>query len=102
MNGMPLKLKEFTYLIWILIFFSQKVDETRYIAARNNAAVVGVSESKLDETIVKYKYLTMSCSDVIGTETVEVLLAILEVISFYYKNTFSEGSRKYFCWNSFA
>ena len=36
----------------------------------------------------KSKYLTMSCSDVIGTETVEVLLAILEVISVTYKNTF--------------
>ena len=28
----------------------------------------------------KFKYLTMSCSDVTGTETVEVSLAVLEVI----------------------
>ena len=34
----------------------------------------------------KSKYLTMSCSDVIGTRTVEVSLAILEVISVTYKN----------------
>ena len=36
----------------------------------------------------KSKYLTMSSSDVIGTETVEVSLAILEVILVTYKNTF--------------
>ena len=38
--------------------------------------------------IRKSKYLTMSCSDVIGTEMVEVSLAILKVISITYKNTF--------------
>ena len=36
----------------------------------------------------KSKYLTMSSSDVIGTETVEVSLAILKVMSVTYKNTF--------------
>ena len=38
----------------------------------------------------------MSCSDVIGTETVEVSFAILEVISVTYKSIFSEGNRIYF------
>ena len=32
--------------------------------------------------------LTMSCSDVIGTKTLEVSLAVLEVIWITYKNTF--------------
>ena len=36
----------------------------------------------------KSKYLTMSCSDKIGTETVEVLLAILELTSATYKDFF--------------
>ena len=30
-----------------------KIDEIRYIAARTNAAVNGISESKLDETILQ-------------------------------------------------
>ena len=30
-----------------------KIDEIRYIAARTNAAVIGISESKLDETILQ-------------------------------------------------
>ena len=34
----------------------------------------------------KSKYLTMSCSDMIGTEKMWVSLAILEVISLSYKN----------------
>ena len=38
------------------------------------------------------KYLTTSCSDVIGTETLEVSLAILEVISATCKNTFPQGN----------
>ena len=42
------------------------------------------------------KYLTMSCSDVIGTETVEVSLAILEMISATYKNTFFQRKSKIF------
>ena len=42
----------------------------------------------------KCKYLTIGCSDVIGTETVEVLLAILEVISVTYKNTFFRRKSK--------
>ena len=42
----------------------------------------------------KSKYLTMSYPDVIGTETVEVSLAILEVREI--KNI-SEGNQKYFC-----
>ena len=32
-----------------------KINEIRYIAARNNAAVIGVSRSKLDETILQSK-----------------------------------------------
>ena len=32
-----------------------KINEIRYIAARNNAAVIGVSESKLDETSLQSK-----------------------------------------------
>ena len=32
--------------------------------------------------------MSMSCSDVIGTDTVEVSLALLEVISVTYRNTF--------------
>ena len=42
----------------------------------------------------KSKYLTMSCSDVIGTEAVELSLAILEVISVTYKNTFLRRKSK--------
>ena len=30
-----------------------KIDEIRYIAARTNATVIGISESKLDETILQ-------------------------------------------------
>ena len=43
-------------------------------------------ESKLDETIFQseIQYLTMSCSDVIGTEMVEVPLTMLEVIFVIY------------------
>ena len=44
----------------------------------------------------KSKYLTMSCSDVIGTETVEVLLTILEVILVTYENTFFRRKSKIF------
>ena len=40
----------------------------------------------------KSKYLTTSCSDVIGTETVEVLLAVLEVISGQTETLFPEGN----------
>ena len=36
----------------------------------------------------KLKYLIMSSSDVKGTETVEVLLAILKVILVTYRNSF--------------
>ena len=36
----------------------------------------------------KSKYLTISCSDVIGTETAEVSLSALEVILVTYENTF--------------
>ena len=43
----------------------------------------------------KSKYLTMSCSDMIGTETA-VLLAILEGISVTYKNTFFRRKSKIF------
>ena len=32
-----------------------KINEIRYIAARNNAIVIGVSESKLDETSLQSK-----------------------------------------------
>ena len=73
-----------------------KIDEIQDIAALTNAAVIGISKSKLDETIfsLKSKYLTMSGADVIGTETVEVLLAILEVISVTYKNTFFRRKSK--------
>ena len=40
----------------------------------------------------KSNYLTMSCSDVIRTETVD--------IGYLQKDFFAEGNRKYFCWNS--
>ena len=46
----------------------------------------------------KSKYLTLSCSNVIGTETVEVSLLILGVISVTYKNTFFRKKSKIFCW----
>ena len=42
----------------------------------------------------KSKYLTMSCLDVIGTETVELSFAILEVILVTYKNTFFQRKSK--------
>ena len=42
----------------------------------------------------KSKYLTMTCSDVIGTETGEVSLPILEVISVTYKKRFFPGESK--------
>ena len=45
----------------------------------------------------KSKYLTMSCSDVIVKEKVEVSLAILIKISVIYKALFSDGNQKYFC-----
>ena len=44
----------------------------------------------------KPKYLTMSCSDVIGTEMVELSLAILEVISVTFKNNFFPRKSKIF------
>ena len=44
----------------------------------------------------KSKYLTMSCSDLIGTETVEVLLVILEVILVTYKNAFLRETENIF------
>ena len=63
-----------------------KIDEFRHIAACTNAVPIKISKSKLDETIFQseIQYLTMSCSDVIGTEMVEVLLAMLEVIFVIY------------------
>ena len=43
MNGISLNQK---------VSFLPKIDEIRYIAARTNATVIGISESKLDETIL--------------------------------------------------
>ena len=37
----------------MLIVFFQKIDEIRYIATRTNAAIIGISESKLDKTILQ-------------------------------------------------
>ena len=37
------------------IAFSQKIDEIQYTAACTNVAVIGISESKLDETILQSK-----------------------------------------------
>ena len=37
----------------MLIAFFQKIDEIRYIATRTNAAIIGISESKLDKTILQ-------------------------------------------------
>ena len=74
-----------------------KIDEIRYIAASTSAAVIGISESKLDETILQSEIqISMICSDVIGTETAEVSLALLEVISATYKNAFCRRKLKIF------
>ena len=45
----------------------------------------------------KSKYLTMSCSDVIGAKTMEVSLSMLEVISVTYNNTFFRRKSKNYC-----
>ena len=52
------------------------------IAARTNVATITTPESSLIKPFFswKSKYLTMSCSDDIGTETMELSLAVLEVI----------------------
>ena len=75
-----------------------KIDEIRYIAAHTNATVIGISESKLDETILQSEiqisnYELLRCD---RNRTLEVLLAILEVISVTYKNTFFRRKLKNF------
>ena len=50
----------------------------------------------------KSKYLTMSCSDVTETETVEVSLTILDVIPVTYKNTFFHRKWKIFLLKFFS
>ena len=67
------------------------IDESRYITALLpeylNLSLMKPFFSR------KSKYLTMSCSDVIGTETVKVSL---EVISVTYKHTFFRRKSKIF------
>ena len=38
-----------------------KIDELRYIARPSNAAVIGISESKLDKSITNLKILRFTC-----------------------------------------
>ena len=52
-----------------------KIDEIRYIAERTKAAVIVITESKLDESIFQSE-IEIDNYDVIETETVEVLRAI--------------------------
>ena len=59
-----------------------KTDELRYIANARNSAVIGISESKLDESVLQSE-IQINNYDLfleIGIETVEVLLAILKVL----------------------
>ena len=67
-----------------------KIDKIRYIAARTNTAVIEYLNLSLMKPFFsrKSKYLTMSCSGVIGTETLEVSLVILVVSLVIYKRTF--------------
>ena len=59
-----------------------KIEEFRFIAECTNAAVTGITRNW------KSKYITMIFFDVTEAETVEVLLAILEVILVKYGKTF--------------
>ena len=59
-----------------------KTDELRYIANARNSAVIGISESKLDESVLQSE-IQIKNYDLfleIGIETVEVLLAISEML----------------------
>ena len=57
-----------------------KIDELRYMANYSNAAVIGFSESKLDESVLQSEIQINNYDLLVETETVEVLLAISEVI----------------------
>ena len=56
-----------------------KIDEIQYIAAYTNAKYLDLNLMKPFFS-QESRCLTMSCSDVVGTKSMEVLLAILEVI----------------------
>ena len=79
-----------------------KIDETRYIAACTIAAVIRISESKFDETILQLEIQISNYElfRVIGAETaVEVSITsyIRSDIGYLLtKILFSEGNRKYF------
>ena len=55
-----------------------KIEEIRYIAEHTKAAVIGITEFKLDKSIFQSETqkITTIYFDVIETETVEVLRAI--------------------------
>ena len=62
-------------------FFQKLMKFDIYIAACTKTSIIGVSEFKLDETILQSKTkISMRCSDKIETETVQMLFAILHVV----------------------
>ena len=63
-----------------------KIDELRYIARSSNATVIGVTETKLDSTIYFNTFMILRSQqtvttqfEMIGTETVDGQLVVLEI-----------------------
>ena len=63
-----------------------KIDGLRYIAGSSNAAVIGVTETKLDSTIYFNTFMILRSQqtvrtqlEMVGTETVEGQLVVLEI-----------------------
>ena len=51
-NGMSLKKREMHFIHININSLLPKIDEVRYIANITNASIIGISETKLDETIL--------------------------------------------------
>ena len=98
MNGISLKQKGSTQSTWMSTAFFQKLIKFDILLH----AIMPLLSEYLNLSLMKpfcsqkSKYLTMTCSDVIGTETGEVWLPILEVISVTYKKRFFPGESKIF------
>ena len=81
-----------------------KLDEIRYVAPHTNAAVIGISQSKLDKNFLPLEiqisnYELFRCD---GNRNGRGVVAVLEVIKVSYKNTFFRRKStilllKFFC-----
>ena len=53
MNKTFLRIEAYISFTWILTVCYQKIKELRFIAKSANAAVIGISESKLDTSVLE-------------------------------------------------